>query len=162
MKDNEFIQKIYTEKATNLLKICIGLSFFSLLTYLVGLFLYSSFDFGFLFEIISFIFIILAYHKLQKVNWEASKVNTIIAMIPIGWLLIYDLFFLLIHLKEVLLEVFTYYTTFDKYFYYLEPYLFDVVLVTLLVLLYKTHSSLCIADGTHKIHNDIHIFYDKQ
>lgn len=151
------IEKVYTDKAINLLKICIALSIFSLLTYLVGIFLYKAFDFGFIFEIISFAFIILAYLGISKANFQSSKRYIIIAMIPIGWLLIYDFINLLVNLKEVLIEVFGYYTSLDQYFYYLEPYLFDITLVGLIILLYKCYSSLSIADGSQKT-ND---FYDK-
>ena len=160
MENKEHIKKVYTEKTINLLKICLGLSVFSLCTYLVGIFLYQSFDFGCIFEMISFVFVLLAYLNVQKNTWQTSKRNVIIAMLPLGWLLVYDFIYLLIHLDEVLPEIVGYYTSFDQYFYYLGPYLFDFTLIASLFLLYKVYSSLCIVDGTRKDNSFTDTFYD--
>lgn len=160
MENKEHIKKVYTEKTINLLKICLGLSVFSLCTYLVGIFLYQSFDFGCIFEMISFVFVLLTYLNVQKNNWQTSKRNVIIAMLPLGWLLVYDFIYLLIHLNEVLPEIVGYYTSFDQYFYYLGPYLFDFTLIASLFLLYKVYSSLCIVDGTRKDNSFTDTFYD--
>lgn len=161
IENKKHIEKIYADKATNLLKICIGIFIFSGLTYLIGIFLYNSFDFGLIFEIISFIFIVIAYNKIKQNDLQSAKRNTIIAMIPIGWIIIYDFINLLANISEVLIEVIRYYTSFDQYFYYLEPYLFDVTLVVSIVLLYKTYSSLSMADGSQKNDDYIDTFYDK-
>ena len=160
MENKEHIKKVYTEKAINLLKVSLGLGIFSLCTYIVGIFLYQSFDFGCIFEIISFVFVLLAYLNVQKNNWQSSKRNVIIAMLPLGWLLVYDFIHLLVHLNEVLPEIVGYYMSFDQYFYYLGPYLFDFTLIDSLLLLYKTYSSLCIADGTRKDNSFVDTFYD--
>ncbi len=160
-KNEKHIENIYADKASNLLKICIGILIFSGITYLIGIFFYDAFDFGLIFEIISFIFIIMAYNKIEQNDFQAGKRNTIIAMIPIGWLIIYDLINLLVNSNEVLLEVIGYYTSFDQYFYYLEPYLFDVTLVATIILLYKTYSSLNKADGSKQSDNYIDTFYDR-
>lgn len=160
-ENKNHIKKIYTDKATNLLKICVGISIFSGISYLIGILSYNSFDFGLIFEIISFIFIVTAFNKVNQNDLQSSKKNTIIAMIPIGWLIIYDLINLLVNITEVTSEVINYYTSFDQYFYYLEPYLFDVTLVISIILLYKTYSSLCIADGSKESDNYVDTFYDK-
>lgn len=131
------IKKVYKEKIRNLLKLCIGIFMFSFFTYIVGIWRYRQFDFGLIFEIISFVFIIIAYRKIEQNDFDAIKKSTIIAMIPLGWLVIYDLIGLLVNIDEVFREVVRYYVTWDKYFYYLLPYLVDVVLITLLILLYK-------------------------
>lgn len=131
------IKKVYKEKIRNLLKLCIGIFMFSFFTYIVGIWRYGQFDFGLIFEIISFVFIIIAYRKIEQNDFDAIKKSTIIAMIPLGWLVIYDLIGLLVNIDEVFREVVRYYVTWDKYFYYLLPYLVDVVLITLLILLYK-------------------------
>ena len=167
MNDNENskieknIEKIYSDKAKNLLKICIGILIFSGITYLIGISLYNSFDFGLIFEIISFIFIIIAYNKIEQNDFKSGKTNIIIAIIPIGWLIIYDFINLLANINEVLLEVIYYYTSFDQYFYYLEPYLFDVTLVATIILLYKSYSSLNKTDCSKQSDNYIDTFYDK-
>ncbi len=39
------IKKVYKEKITNLLKLCIGIMIFSFITYVIGIFIYGQFDF---------------------------------------------------------------------------------------------------------------------
>lgn len=160
IKNREHIKETYVNKSLTLLRICIGISIFSGLTYLYGLLIYNAFDFGLIFEIISFLFIILAFNAIKKNDFISSKRNIIIAMIPIGWLIIYDLINLLVNIHEVLVEVGFYYMSFDRYFYYIEPYLFDITLVSSIILLYKAYSSLCIADGSKKSTNFTDTFYD--
>ena len=60
-KNKKHIEKVYLEKAINILKICIGILIFDGLTYLIPILLYKNFDFGLIFEAVSFVFIILAY-----------------------------------------------------------------------------------------------------
>ena len=43
-ENKEHIQKIYTEKAQKLLKFCIVILIVNGITYLIGFFLYNSFD----------------------------------------------------------------------------------------------------------------------
>ena len=129
-------------------------------TYLIGIFLYNSFDFGFIFEIASFIFILIALNKLEQDNLELTKKYIFISMIPIGGLLIYDFINLLANFEEVFAEVLTYYTRFHQYFYYLFPYLVDLILIALIVLLYKSYSSINKADGTEVSNNYTDVFYD--
>lgn len=161
IENKKHIEKIYTDKVTNLLKICIGIFIFNVLTYLIGIFLYDSFDFGLIFEIISFIFVVIALNKIKQKNLQFGKRIIIIAMVPIGLLIIYDFINLLVNIDQVLIEVAGYYMSYAQYFYYLEPYLFDVTLVALIVLLYRTYSSLCKIDGTKESDNYIDTFYDK-
>lgn len=97
----EHIQEIYSEKAINILKICIGIFIFSFITYMIAIFILSNFDFGFIFEIISFIFTLLTIHKIKSNNYTSARTCIIIAMLPLGWLIIYDLFNLLANIKEV-------------------------------------------------------------
>lgn len=84
LQNKKHIKKIYTDKATNLLKICIGIFIFSGLSYIVGIFLYESFDFGLIFEIISSIFVLIAINKIEQNNLPLGKKFTILAMIPVG------------------------------------------------------------------------------
>ncbi len=160
-ENKKHIQKTYTDKAMKLLKICIGLSIFSILTYFIAIFFYQLFDFGLIFETISFVFMVMAWYKITNHNLQAGKRNVIIAMLPIGWLMIYDLINLLANIQEVMYEVIGYYTSLDQYFYYLEPYLYDVVLVALIVLLYAVYHALTKADGSKKADDYVESFYDK-
>ena len=159
-ENKKHIEEVYLDKALNSLKICIGILIFSSITYLIGFFVFHSFDFGLIFEIISFIFIIFSYNKIEKKDFNAGKRNCIIAMIPIGWLIIYDFINLVANIGEVLGEIINYFTSFDQYFYYLTPYLLDVTLVVNIVLLYRTYASLNRADGTTKSENYVDTFYD--
>lgn len=160
IENQKHIEKIYANKATNLLKICIILSIVSGLTYLIGILSYNSFDFGLILEIVSFIFIIFAISKINQNNLQSGKRNTIIAMIPLLLLVIYDLLHLLSNINEVTVNVIEYYTSFDQFFYYLEPYLFDVTSVASIFLLFKAYFSLSKADGSTKINNYVDNFYD--
>lgn len=159
--EKKHIEKIYKEKALKLLKFYMIIAIFSGLSYLIAIFLYKSFDFGLIFEIIAFVFIIIAYNKIEQSDFRLGKRNVIIAMFPIGWLIIYDLINLIANISEVLTEVIIYYTSIDQFFYFIEPYLYDVTLVASIILLYFTYSSLCKADGSKKADDYVESFYDK-
>lgn len=160
VENKEHIKNVYKDKSIKLLKISIGIGIISIFTYLIPLFVYKVFDFGLIFEIISFIFIILALNRIEQTDFKSGKRNIIIAMIPYGWLIIYDFIYLIANIKEVMSQVVRYYLSWDHYFYYLGPYLYDVALVALMILLYKAYSSLNIADGSNKSNNYIDTFYD--
>lgn len=159
--EKRHIQEVYTDKASNLLKLCIGLLIFDFVTYVFAIFVYSAFDFGFIFEIIAFIFVIKALKNIKQQNFKVGKKNVIISMIPIGWLIIYDFINLLVNIEEVIGEVIHYYTSFDQFFYYLEPYLVDVLLVAIIALLYLTYSSITKAEGRLEYTDYSEEFYDK-
>ena len=159
-ENKEHIQKIYTEKAQKLLKFCIVILIVNGITYLIGFFLYNSFDFGLVFEIITFIFILIANNRIEHKNMKLGKINTIMAIIPISFLIIYDLIHLAINIEEVLEEVLIYYTSSDQFFYNIEPYLFDITLIAVIKLLYKTYKALNKADNTQQSENYLDTFYD--
>ena len=161
IKNKKHIKAIYSDKASNLLRICIGISIFSFLTYLIGIFLYHSFDFGFIFEMISFIFIIFSLNRIKHDDLQSGKRNVIISMLPIGWLIIYDLINLLANIEEVGGEVLKYYTSFDQFFCSIEPYLYDITLVASIILLFSAYLDLCKADGTKKSYDYAENFYDR-
>ena len=160
MKNKAHIQEVYVDKSIFFLKFCIGIFLFSVITYLIAL-EYNAFDFGFIFEVISLVFVILSIDKLKKQKLQSAKKCIIIAMIPIGWLIIYDFINLLANLNEVMTNVIEYYTTWDRYFYSLRPYLVDVTLIALIVLLYKSYSSVNKADGTTVSDSYVDTFYNK-
>lgn len=150
LKNKKHIEKINSEKAVNILKICVVIFIISFITYAIALF-FGNFDFGLIFEIISFIFTILAMNKIKVQDYSKAKTYTIVAMAPVGWLIIYDLINLLVNIEEVIVELIHYYTSFDQFFYYIEPYLYDVTLVAIIVLLFVAYKSIRRADGTDKI-----------
>ena len=159
-KNKAHIQEVYVDKSIFFLKLCIGIFLFSVITYLIAL-EYNAFDFGFIFEVISLVFVIISIDKLKKQKLQSAKKCIIIAMIPIGWLIIYDFINLLANLNEVMTNVIEYYTTWDRYFYSLRPYLVDVTLIALIVLLYKSYSSVNKADGTTVSDSYADTFYNK-
>ena len=150
LKNKKHIEKINSEKAVNILKICVVIFIISFITYAIALF-FGNFDFGLIFEIISFIFTILAMNKIKVQDYSKAKTYNIVAMVPVGWLIIYDLINLLVNIEEVIVELIHYYTSFDQFFYYIEPYLYDVTLVAIIILLFVAYKSIRRADGTDKI-----------
>ena len=159
--DKKHIEQVYTDKACFLLKICIGLLVFDEITYVYMMSVYNNFDFGFIFESISLMFVLLAIVSFTHKRIKSGKAKTIIAIIPIGLLIIYDAINLLINIKEVLGEVARYYLTGDALYYCIKPYLVDVILVLLMGLLIKAYLAICKADGTKKTDDYAESFYDK-
>ena len=108
-ENKKHIKEIYKEKAIKLLKIFIIISILSGISYVFGILIYKSFDFGLIFEIISFVFIVFAINNIKQSNFKLGKKDIIIASIPIVWLIIYDFINLIAHINEVLIEVAKYY-----------------------------------------------------
>lgn len=159
--DSKNVEKIYKEKSIKLLKICQGFLCFSFLFYIVGIFLFNSFDFGLILELITFCVILFTIFKIKQNDFRLSKKTTVIAMLPLIFLILYDFINLLINIEEVTLEVIGYYLSFDRYFYYIQPYLYDVLSVTIVILLFRVYSSLNFADGSKKHDNYVDSFYDR-
>ncbi len=160
-KNKKHIEKVYLEKAINILKICIGILIFDGLTYLIPILLYKNFDFGLIFEAVSFVFIILALNKLVSKDFIVGKRNIVIAMLSVGWLIVYDFINLIVNIKEVLFQISIYYISGDSYFYYLLPCLVDVTLIAIVALLNMARSSINRADGTEKATTYVDTFYDE-
>lgn len=160
-KNKKHIEKVYLEKAINILKICIGILIFDGLTYLIPILLYKNFDFGLIFEAVSFVFIILSLNKLVSKDFIVGKRNIVIAMLSVGWLIVYDFINLIVNIKEVLFQISIYYISGDSYFYYLLPYLVDVTLIAIVALLNMARSSINRADRTEKATTYVDTFYDE-
>ena len=99
--EREYVKKINIDKAKNILTVCIGLTLISLLTYCMPL-LYGDFDFGMILEIITLILAVIARFYTQKYDEDRSRIYAIIAIIPIGQLLIYDLIQLFFIASDIL------------------------------------------------------------
>lgn len=89
MEEKDFIKKVNMEKANNKILIPILLLVISILTYIVPL-MYGAFDFGLIFEIIAFIFLLIAKKYILINDEKKAKRYIICSMLSIGWLLIYD------------------------------------------------------------------------
>jgi len=88
-KEKEFAKNINVDKANNKTIACITLTTISILSYVLPL-LMGDFDFGIVFESITLIFIFIAKYYMSIYDVDRSKRYTILSMIPIGWILIYD------------------------------------------------------------------------
>lgn len=156
--DTEHVKSTYLDCANTLLNYSIFVFIFSFITYVIAL-LYNNFDFGLVFEVISIVLVFIAKNRLKSGDISTSKLCIIIATLPIIFLIGFDLINLLLNLSEVLAEVFHYYTSFDQFFYYIEPYIADVTLIVIVLLFFKAFFSLKYAEGSvEKTYTDN--FYD--
>lgn len=101
-EEKEFSKKVNIDKAKIKNGTCITLSIISLITYIAPLML-GDFDFGIVFESLTFIFILIARYYMSKYDEEYSRKFTIFAMIPIGWLFIYDFITMLSYMPEMII-----------------------------------------------------------
>ena len=88
-EQKDFSRKVNVDKALKKsIKSCV-LIIISLLSYVYP-FLWGEFDFGVIFEAISFILLLIAIVFMKKYDEVTSKIFSILAIIPVGWILIYD------------------------------------------------------------------------
>ena len=64
--------------------------------------MFGDFDFGMIFEILTLIFVFIARHYMSIYDEDKSRRFTILAIIPIGWLIIYDLITILSYVSNIL------------------------------------------------------------
>lgn len=148
--EKEFIKKVNIDKAKNKTIACIVLTIISLLSYVVP-FLLGHFDFGMIFEILTLVFIFIARNYMSKYNEECSKRFTIFAMIPIGWLLIYDLITILSYVSDIV----------DFTFLGLDFVLQDGLTILNLVILFVINKDLRKADNPEKYKENTDWFYER-
>lgn len=152
MTDNEkeFVKNVNIDKAKNKTVICIFLTIISLLSYVVPL-MFGNFDFGMVFEILTLVFIFMARHYMSKYNEDRSKRFTIFAMIPIGWLLIYDLITIMSYVSDVL----------DFTFLGLDFILQEGFTILDLIILFAINKDLRKADNPEKYKESTDWFYER-
>ena len=156
--NNEHVKETDLERASNILNYCIFVFIISIISYFIGL-LYNNFDFSLIFEAISFILIFMTKSRIKNGDIQMAKLCIIIAILPIIFLLGFDLINLLLNFGEVSSEVFHYFTSFDQVFYVIEPYIVDTTLIINIVLMFKAFTSLKHAEGSiEKTYTDN--FYD--
>ena len=168
MKNNitqeKHLKRTYIDKTRNLLRICIAFLFISIVSYIIPYLIGESyFDFGIIFEIISFIFIYLALDSIHKNDFKLIKKNIIISMIPIGWLFIYDFIFLITDPSKIIELFMMYiYPSFNIfYLIYFSFYVIDLTYIAIILLQYKSYKSVCKASGEEKETDFAQDFYDK-
>lgn len=152
MTDNEkeFVKNVNIDKAKNKTIACILLTIISLLSYLVPL-MFGDFDFGMIFEILTLVFIFIARYYMSEYDEEHSKRFTIFAMIPIGWLLIYDLITILPYISDVL----------DFTFLGLSFVLQEIFIILDLIILFAINKDLRKADNPEKYKESTDWFYER-
>lgn len=149
-KEKEFIKNVNIDKAKNKTMACIGLTIISLLSYGVPL-MFGDFDFGMIFEIFTLVFIFMARHYMSEYDEDRSKRFTIFAMIPIGWLLIYDLITILSYVTDVL----------DFTFLGLDFVLQEGFTILDLLILFAINKDLRKADNPEKYKESTDWFYER-
>lgn len=149
-KEKEFIKNVNIDKAKNKTMACICLTIISLLSYVVPL-MFGDFDFGMIFEIFTLVFIFMARHYMSEYDEGRSKRFTIFAMIPIGWLLIYDLITILSYVTDVL----------DFTFLGLDFVLQEGFTILDLLILFAINKDLRKADNPEKYKESTDWFYER-
>ena len=148
--EKELVKNVYIDKAKIKLTSCIVISILGLLSYVIPL-IFGNFDFGLLFEITTLVFIFIARYFMTQYDDEHAKKFVIIAMIPIGWLFIYDLITALTFVSNVVD------LTVLGYSFFIQE------LLTVLVLsgLYAAIKDLKKADNPEKYKESTDWFYER-
>lgn len=149
-EEKEFIKKVNIDKAKTKTIPCILLTIISISTYIIPL-AFGDFDFGIFFEIATLVFIIFTRVSMSNYKIDSSKRWNILAMIPIGWLLIYDIITILTHIQDIL----------DFTFLGGEFFLFEFVTIFDLIILLAINKDLRKADNPEKYKESTDWFYEK-
>ena len=148
--EKEYIRKVNIDKAKNKSITGIFLMCISLITYVVPLF-FGEFDFGLVFEALTLVFIFIARNYMIKYDEYRAKRYTIVAMIPIGWLLIYDLITVLTYVSNAL----------DFTFLSADFVLQEIFTILVLMVLFAINTDLRKADNPEKYKESTDWFYER-
>lgn len=149
-KEKEFVKKVNIDKSKNKTTASIVLMSISLFSYILPL-IFGDFDFGLIFEILTLVFIFLARHNMEKYNEELSKKCIVLAMIPLGWLLIYDFITMMSYVTNVL----------NFEFLTLDFLLQEGVTIWAFIILYQANKCLNKADNPEKYKESTDWFYER-
>ena len=149
--DKDYFKKVNIDKAKNKTIICIVLMSISLLTYLIPL-AFGDFDFGIIFEILTLASILIARIFMSKYDEDNAKRLIIFAMLPIGWLLIYDLITIISCSSNV----------FDLTFLGINFLFQELTTILSLVILYLIIKDLRKADNPEKYKGSTDWFYENK
>ena len=149
-KEKEFSKNVNIDKAKNKTIPCISMTIISIITYIVPLIL-GDFDFGLIFEILTLIFIFMARHYMSIYDEDKSKKMIIFAMIPIGWLLIYDVITILSNATNLM----------DLTFFGVEFIFQECITILTLSILFAINKDLRKADNPEKYKESTDWFYER-
>ncbi len=165
-ENKKHIVEVYLDKAYSLLIPCVIAFIISFISYFVafnidlsnwGIFFQ---DFGIYFEVFSFFCIFIALNTIKKHNIPLSKKFIIMAMIPEGFLFIYDVFNVIANFDIVLSEIVIYSSRGSlNTILFILNYL-DITVIAVLIFSYLSFSALSVADGTKKDNSFEKDFYD--
>ena len=122
----------------------------SLLSYVYPL-IFGDFDFGIFFEILTLVFIFMARSNMEKYDEDRSKRYTIFAMIPIGWLLIYDFITILSYVSNMI----------DLTLLGLDFVFKEECIILILLILFAINKDLRKADNPEKYKESTDWFYER-
>ena len=149
-EEKGFIKNVNIDKARNKTTICILLSIISLFTYVIMLAL-GDFDFGVIFEIATLVFIIIARSCMLENDGIRSKRYIVLAMIPIGFLLIYDL-----------LTIATYISNVWNFAFLTADFIFqEGVLILNIIVLFFININLDKANNPERYEDSLDRFYER-
>lgn len=149
-EEKDFIKNVNIDKAKIKNTSCIILIIISILSYVFPL-LFGDFDFGLIFELISLAFMVIAHVNMKKYDESRSEIFTILSIIPIGWLLIYDLLTIIPYITSVLdFSLISYDFILQETFSFL-----------ILILSYRINKDLRKADNPEKYKESTDWFYEK-
>lgn len=107
----------------------IGVMVLSLITYIIPIIL-GTFDFGVIFEAISFIFLIISRQYMSSYKVKGAKKFIIFSIASIGWILIYDAIILISRISDIV----------DMAFFGIDYWFADslsLIYIIILILAYK-------------------------
>lgn len=113
--------------------------------------MFGDFDFGMVFEILTLIFIFIARYYMSNYDEDRSKKFTILAMIPIGWLFIYDIISMMAYVSDAL----------DFTFLGLDFVFQEGFTILDLIILWTINKDLRKADNPEKYKESTDWFYER-
>ena len=149
-EEKQFAIKVNVDKAKNKTFAPILLMIISILTYIPPL-MFGEFDFGIVFEIISLVFLIIARRYMKHYDEIKSKRYLICAMIPVGWLLIYDLIVMLSSMRDAV----------DFLFLGYDYFFGEILSILYILVLFAINRDLAKADNPIKYKESTDWFYEK-
>lgn len=148
-EEKKCVKKANVDIAMNRTTLPIILIAISLATYLIPL-AFGEFDFGIVFEIVSLVFLLLAKSDMSVYDEDKAKLYIIISMLPIGWILVYDLIFFFASIQDVT----------DLIFFGYDYYVSELLLIFYFIGLFNIYKCLAKADNPEKYKESTDWFYE--
>ena len=149
-EEKEFAIKVNVDKAKNKTIAPIILIIISILTYVFPLIM-GEFDFGIVFEVTSLAFLLIARHYMNEYDEIRSKRYIICAMIPIGWILIYDIIVFLSYIEDIV----------DLLFLGYDYFFGEILSILYMIILFSINIDLAKADNPVKYKESTDWFFEK-